>query len=310
MVQCPRPFQQMMRRHAIRDFLVVLLLNVLGVSLGAESTANTNKIALTYLPPPVTLESTVRSEVFTRRLFEEIMDSSSIVFDRFTGPASRLGWARKEDRLGYGSIEEYNMDGARLFSTIGLDSLRTAATEALPPAQWPDQWEARFGDLLTGTLGNPQEEHFPLTSGNYSAVRSSWERDSEKAGVQWGLRPWRTSPYFYFLAQAGRLEGQRLVIFETRARYTLLGASRIEARLSLQLPGAFRLAGSGSVDPARFGTSDPSATQIGFTLERVVPSRTSGVPAVFYVGFRSGVTDQSSNPRTEHLVVMGLAKAW
>src|SRR5205085_8126284 len=116
---------------------------------------------------------------------------------------------------------------------------------------WASHWHGWLGNLLAGTIGSPQEEHIQLTSVSYSAVRSSWEAANEQAAIQWGFRPWRMSPYVYLLAHAGRLQGRPLFTFEGRAGYTLLESSKIESRLTLQLPASFRLAGSAGMDPAR-----------------------------------------------------------
>ena len=198
-----------------------------------------------------------------------------------------------------------------MFATIGLDSLRTAAIAVLPVDWWEEYWERKLANFIVGSIGNPQEEHIEIRSLSYSAVRSSWERANENAGIQWGVRPWRTSPYLYFLAHAGRLDGRRLITFEGRAGYTLFGsATRIEGRLTLQLPASFRIAGSGSFDPGRIGSGDPGATHFAVTLERVIGSGGPNPEGVFYVGFRSGVNGNSSNPRQENLIVAGLSRRW
>src|SRR2546430_10455432 len=62
--------------------------------------------------------------------------------------------------LSRSSLERFNTAGASLFSKIGLDSLRTAAIEALPLDLWQDHWLGWLGNLITGTIGNPRsEEH-------------------------------------------------------------------------------------------------------------------------------------------------------
>jgi len=279
-------------------------------SLHAGTGGKTNEAILSYATSAITLERTERSEVFLDRFFEEVISSDSTVFDRYAGPSSRLGRARKQNTLGYASLDHFNAAGAGMFATIGLDSLRTAITEVLPLDRWQEQWQGRLAKLIAGTIGNPQEEHIELTSISYSAVRLSWERENEKAGIQWGFRPWRTNPHLYFLAHAGRLDGWPLITLEGRAGYGLLSSTRIEARLTLQLPASFQVAGGASVDPARIGSRDPGATHVAFTLERVVGARRLNPAAVVYAGFRSGVNTVSSTPRPENMIVAGLSKYW
>ncbi len=276
----------------------------------AATAANTNDAVISYVMPFITQESTERSDVFMDRFLQEAIAADSTVFDRFSGPASQLGWTRRQNDLGYGILDRYNAEGLRLFTTIGLDSVRTAAIEVLPLNLWQDHWQGWLANLITGTLGNPQEEHLQMTSISYSEVRSSWENTDEHSGIKWGFRPWRTSPYVYFLAHAGRLNGQPLVIFEGRAGYSMFGSTLMEARLAFQLPSSFRIAGGASVAPDRMSAHDPAATHIGVTLERVIRAWGPNPDAVFFLGFRSGVNGEVSNSRQENLFLAGLTKRW
>jgi hypothetical protein len=298
-----------MKRASERRDLAVALLFATALGLQTSSGAETNEASIVY-SPLFRPESSQPSEVLIDRFLEEMVASDSIVFDHFAGPASRLHFSRKENNLGGASIDRFNSEGASMFATIGVDSLRTAALEVLPLEAWADHWGGWVSQAVTGTLGNSSEEHVQLTSITYSAIRSSWEQANENVGIQWGIRPWRTSPYVYFLAHAGHADGQPLITFEGRARYTLFGDPRLEARLALQLPGAFRLAAAGSVDPTLFGTHDPDLTHISITLERVIRSRNLQPDSVFYIGFRSGVNRDELERRQENMMVMGFATRW
>lgn len=250
------------------------------------------------------------SEVFVDRFFQEVGNSESLIFDRLTGPASRLSLARMQDRLGYASIERFNADGVGLISRIASDSLRTAAFATLPLDEWEEHSESWLGSLILGSLGNPEEEHLRLTSITYSDVRATWETAGRKAGIQFGIRPWRTTPYAYVLAHAGHWKGQPLITFEGRAKYTMFGSARLEGRLSMPLPSGFRLGGGISVDPMRLGGNEPDPTGFGITLERVLRLSGQRRDAVFYVGFRSGLIQDGYSTRHENLIVAGLSKTW
>ena len=275
----------------------------------AATAFNTNDAAISYVAPFITQERTEPSDVFMDRFFQEAVAANSILYDRLSGPASELGWTRRQNTLGYGILDRYNSEGLRMFTTIGVDSLRTAAIEVLPLNLWQDHWQGWLANLITGTLGNPEEEHVQMTSVSYSAVRSSWENANERGSIQWGFRPWRTSPYVYFLAHAGRLNGHPLVTFEGRAGYSLFGSTLMEARLSFQLPESFTIAGGVSVDPAKMSAHNPAATHIAITLERAIRPRGFNPDAVFFLGFRSGVGEFSSS-HPENLIVGGLSKRW
>jgi len=269
----------------------------------------TNQAAIPYSSPSIALPNPPTMDVFTKRFFDEIGTSDDIVFDRLLGPASQLSSTRRQLNLRNGSIERFNSDGAGMFEKIGMDSLRTAAVEAFPVEVWQDHWLGWLGDLFTGTIGNPEEEDLRITSVAASAVRSRWEGDGRAASLQWGVRPWNTSPYVYLLSGVGHFEGKRLLTLETRMGYSVYGSGKFENRLTLQLPAAFRLAGSASFIPERMGSNEPGATYFGITLERVI-NRDGLIPtAMFYIGFRSGTrNDSSSNPRHENLIVAGLFK--
>jgi hypothetical protein len=301
--------QTLYMRHAKAWMQLVLVLCVGWVKLSAAAEGRTNSASLSTPMFSFTLEQPERNEVILDRFFEEVVASDSFVFDRFVGPSCQLGWLRKQDALGYASLARINADGASMFASIGLDSLRTAALEALPLDLWQDHFETWIGHLILGTIGNPEEEHFRTTSIGYSAVRTSWETANQRAGIQWGFRPWRTSPYIYVLAHAGHWNGQTLITFEGRAGYTLFGATRLEGRVALPLPAGFRISGGVSADPGHLG-SQLDTTRIAVTLERVIRSQGSNPEALFYIGFRSGMNRTQATARQENLLAVGLSRSW
>src|SRR2546422_325039 len=135
-------------------------------------TIQTNQEALLYVEPSLMLEEgNPIDEIFVDHFSHEILTSDSIVFDRFLGPSSQLGWVRTQNRLGYASLERFNSAGANLFATIGSDSLRTALVGSVPLEAWQDNWQGWLGTFITGTIGNVEEEHVELASASYSAVR-------------------------------------------------------------------------------------------------------------------------------------------
>jgi hypothetical protein len=286
----------------------------LGAALLGSATASaagrTNEATLSSPVFSFTLEPTEHSDIMLGRFFEEVVNSDRIVFDRFMGPSSRLGWLRSQDSVGYGSLDRFNARGASLFASIGLDSLRIAASDVLRVEQLGDRWQSGLVGFIVGSIGNPEEEHLRITSISYSDVRSSWESGNNNAGIEWGFRPWRTDPYLYIMAHAGHLNGQSLITFEGRAAYTLFGSPRLEGRVTLPLPAKFRLGGGVSVDPIRLEAHDPDAMHLAFTLERVIRFHGSTPDALFYVGFRSGVNRTQATPRPENLLVVGLTKQW
>jgi len=292
--------------------LALISLIFISGSISASAIDDTNQASLAIPPPIANLDfPPPPSDRFIRRVFEEMTSSDSTVFDRFTGPAPQLDWTRKQDRYGSEVIDRWNSAGASMFASIGADSLRTAVIDLLPLDRWADFWQGHILNFVAGAIGNPEEQHIELLSSSYSAVRYSWENANEGTGLKWGVRPWGTSPYLYFIAQGGHLDGRSLVTLEGRAQYTVLGSTKLEGRLTFQLPASFRLAAGSSIDPSCIGSHcTASVPHIAVTLERAI-SRSGAAPdGVFFLGFRSGGTGSSSNLRTENVFIAGLSKNW
>ncbi len=279
--------------------------------LAASAKDETNQAALAFPPPFLNLEVPHRRDSFVTRFYEEVTSSDSYVFDRFSGPSSRLDWARRQDGYGYRAFDRWNSAGANMFGSIAADSFRTVAMDLLPLDRWADFWQGHLLNFIANSFGNPEEQHIELMSSSYSAVRTSWESANEGPGLKWGLRPWGTSPYFYFLAQAGHLDGRSLITLEGRAQYTVLGSTRLEGRLTFQLPASFRLAAGTAIDPCRIGSHDPDGSpHVAVTLERAIHTAGATPEGVFFIGFRSGLRGNSSNSQQENLLVAGLSKRW
>jgi len=290
----------------VRNLLIIVSLLSSSSLLIYAGEGQTNEAVISYTSPSILMESHPDLDVFRQSLINELATSEDIVFDRVLGPAAQLSWARRQNNLGYGSLDRFNSDGASLFTRIGVDSLRNAAVESFPTEFWQEHWLGWFGNLINGTLGNSEEERVQLTTVSYSAVRSSWEKSGKSSSIQWGLRPWNTSPYIYFLVQAGHFERRPVLTLESRAGYTLFGSSKVEARLTLELPASFRIAASASMDPGKVNTMEPGSKFVGVTLERLIGG--ANPSALFYLGFRSGIRDTSTNPRHENMIMAGLFK--
>lgn len=292
--------------------IVLTSLTLASASLSVSAIDDTNQASFAFPPPIVNFDvPPPRSDNFVRRFFQEVTSSDSTVFDRFTGPSPKLDWTRQQARYGHELFDRWNTSGAHMISSIASDSFRTAAMDLLPLDHWADFWQGHLLNFIANSIGNPEEQHIGLMSSSYSAVRSSWESANEGAGLRWGLRPWGTSPYLYFIAQGGHLDGRSLVTFEGRAQYTVLGSTKLEGRLTFQLPASFRLAAGTSLDPSCIGSHSPDATpRVAVTLERAI-HRTGGTPdGVFFLGFRSAVRGNSANPQAENLLIAGLSRRW
>src|SRR6266853_3387562 len=78
--------------------------------------ATTNQIAISYEGHSISIDSSEESNGFTERFFNEVMSNDTILFDRFTGPSSRLGWERRQNMLGYANLSRFNLEGAGMFT--------------------------------------------------------------------------------------------------------------------------------------------------------------------------------------------------
>jgi len=78
--------------------------------------------------------------------------------------------------------------------------LRTAAIEVLPFDALAGLLAGTVGHFITGTIGNPQEEHIEMTSISYSLSGHHGRRKMRR--VSNGLPPVEDHTYVYLLAHA------------------------------------------------------------------------------------------------------------
>src|SRR5947208_2286634 len=70
--------------------LAFALVCLASLPASAATPGSTNEAALAYVTPTFMVEPPEQSDILLRRFLDEVIASDSIVFDRFTGPASRL----------------------------------------------------------------------------------------------------------------------------------------------------------------------------------------------------------------------------
>ena len=288
-------------------FSLICAVSILPIAQAAETNEDHPRFTV---QDPVTLGNANALDVLIYRFSNQVMDSDRTVFDRISGPTAQLGKIRGENRFGGAFYDKLNRDGVGLFSTIGVDSLRIAAVDALPLDMWQNTSLRWLGKLVNGVIGNPEEQHARLTSPSYSAVRSSWENLAGDTGVQWGVRPWNTYPYVYVLAHAGRTDGKPLLTMAGRAGYRFFDAPRIEGRVTFRLPASFRIAGGVGFDPSHAAQQQRGGTEYAITLEKVLRPNSRYDDSVFFVGCRSGIHTSLGSSRRETVALAGLATGW
>src|SRR5205814_4317888 len=96
--------------------LTFFLLCAAASSIEGAPATKTNEAAISYVAPVNIEGRSEPSDVLMSRFLEEVIASQSIVFDRFTVPASRLDWARRADLQGYATQARYNREGADMFA--------------------------------------------------------------------------------------------------------------------------------------------------------------------------------------------------
>jgi len=100
--------------------LAFIFLTFISGPISASAIDDTNQASLAIPPPAVKFDVPAPpSDRFIRRIFEEMTSSDSTVFDRFTGPAPKLDWTRRQDRYGSELIDRWNSAGASMFASIG-----------------------------------------------------------------------------------------------------------------------------------------------------------------------------------------------
>jgi hypothetical protein len=277
----------------------VLTLTLLGANLHAEQT---NDVAASYIPYTPGPDHVKNQTDFWKRYSQELGDTSYSFLDRF-GVQTMSRWMWKADRDGYNIHEEYNSQGRNAFTRAGLDSLRETAVDILPL----DMWQNWAGDLFRRSVGNTLEERTSMVSGEASAAETLWLFKQGLMRRSWirdyGLRPFRTTPYAYISFNLGRQGDAPIAILDLRAEYKLFGKDRVGARLTIPFTENYHFVVGASVVPSRI--DGDNGTAFSLRLQRMFMNRLfteNDVPFFGFIGYHQN--------RHRGMVEIGLTKDW
>jgi len=221
-----------------------------------QANQDTNSQTLIH-PLPENFENSSRMSLdFGNRYPEEIFRHQGVIIDRI-GPPSYFEQARHFGKDGYAYHDYINSAGSHGIEQLLVDSARETAVAIITPnIGWYN-----LNKLLSGSIGNTEEERFPTVSASYSQARESWWQSlTEDGSVRYGLRPWRKDPYGYVSIRVGHWNGVPLAIIEGLAGYRIFGSGRVGGNITMPLPGGLQLAGGVSNDSFVFRSRDQSHT--------------------------------------------------
>jgi len=159
-----------------------------------------------------------------------------------------------------------------------IQSIRYGTREAavsLPFMLWLDyNNQGWFADLLRGSVGNVDEEIAAPLDISHEGVQQSWWRAEASRRTEYGIRPFRTSPYAY--VSHGFSDGDRIVLLaHIRYYYERFAEHRVELGFSMPLQYGMTLDCGNSY---QFGSHDTER----FAIKLVKEFKGGGVA---HVGF-------------------------
>jgi hypothetical protein len=248
--------------------------------LGLTYTAHcvTNELSIGYQPTLKYIEI-IEPKTTWRSIYEAKFNASATttLFDRF-GPFSTLGRIWERDTYGYGSIDRINSAGKNAFVKIFTYAARETALANISMETWGNVSRS----LVVNSVGNTAELEVNPLSESYTAAQASWWRAAVRdRRLAYGVRL-GTSPYGYFRVNIGHRGDAPLVVMETRVRYKLFGAERVEQSIFVPLPYGWRFHAGLSYMPSEPKSSETGPLITAFRLER--PFGSSIFDGAFFIG--------------------------
>ncbi|MBI3849173.1 MAG: hypothetical protein HY298_02615 [Verrucomicrobia bacterium] len=212
------------------------LLYGLALVAAVKGQAADQGVNLQYLPPTESLESPAGEPTAFWDRYKATFDQN--VEEQFADdfrPFNALNWSLKLADRDSQQLRERIPDAARhSLSRAVVDSFRETVLE-LPFMVWLKDHQTFVTDLLLNSLGNVHEEAVsPLDPSYRAAERSWWQQLSASRSVNYGVRPFRTSPYA-FVSMAFKDGDRVFLLANARYYYHLFAEQRVELALSVPL---------------------------------------------------------------------------
>lgn len=170
---------------------------------------------------------------FDRRIDEQFAD-------RFH-PFTVMNWSIDLANNSSDHFREHAASAARnALSKSLVYSVREAAVD-LPILAWLKERQGVLADFLRNSVDSVGEEAVAPLELSYRLVeRSWWQRLSQSGHLQYGVRPFRTSPYA-FLSTGIRDNDRLFLLGHVRYHYRNFAEHRFEVALSLPLDHGFAI---------------------------------------------------------------------
>jgi len=170
---------------------------------------------------------------FDRRIDEQFAD-------RFH-PFNVMNWSIELANNDSDHFREHAASAARnAFSKSIVYSVREAAVD-LPILSWLKERQGVLADFLRNSVDSVGEEAVAPLELSYRPVeRSWWQKVSQNGHLQYGMRPFRTSPYAFL--SAGIKDHDRVFLLgHVRYHYRPFTEHRFEVALSVPLDHGFAI---------------------------------------------------------------------
>ena len=265
--------------HALGLAVAAVVAEAHAAEPGVGPQASSFTLSLVSPPPPPV--------VFWQRFDFAFDNNVNGVFADALQPLNVVRW--NVDLRGRDFSENFRERASSRARGAFIRSLEYGGREAivvLPFMVWLDENQTWFADLLRGSIGNVNEEIAAPLDISQQSVQQSWWRTEAGRRTDYGIRPFRTSPYAY--VSHGITDGERTILLaHVRYYYDRFVHHRMELGFSVPLEYGMTLdCGNsyelGSHDPQRFAVKlikelkGGGAAHVGFEV-RQHPALIAGI---------------------------------
>lgn len=219
--------------------IIRICFNLLALVATTAGAATNVVMQAEYRFPTITLDTTPVDSLTTLERFESSFQQNTerIFTDRFH-PLLTMQWNLNAASLSVAEFRSQPTDAARKALTRSVATSARAAVIDLPIVMWLEGRKGFFVDLLKNSVEASTEAAVDPLDPSYRAVdKAWWQRLADSKSLNYGLRPFRTSPYA-FVSASIRNGDALLLMTHVRYHYSNFAEHQFELAVSMPLsPG-------------------------------------------------------------------------